>query len=149
MRYFCYLCNAKAYYSITKKYKDEVASLKKYIENYVKNNSSNIPLIVVFTNSNMKNDVENVKKQINTLFPDMKFISVLGRRTQDIPSFGLDDLLNMTLNTIKSKEQNDIYDEVKKDYKKEEGEILKKNVYDIQVNIINKLAYFIFFRYFS
>ena len=115
--------------------KSEIDALTK-----LKNNSSNIPLIVVFTNSNMKNDVENVKKQINTLFPDMKFISVLGRRTQDIQSFGLDDLLNMTLNTIKSLERNDIFNEVKKDYKKEEGEILKKNVSNIQVNIINKLV---------
>jgi hypothetical protein len=67
----------------------------------LKNNKYNIPLIVVFTNAQNNDDIENAKNQIEELFPgDDIFIKILGVPTEDIEKFGLDELLNKTLDII-------------------------------------------------
>ena len=68
-----------------------------------------------------------MKKQINNLFPGLPFIPVLARKTETQPSYGLDDLLNLTLKTIKSRDKNEIFDAVKNEYKiKETNDIKNK-----------------------
>ena len=105
----------------------------------LKNNKDNIPLIVVFTNAQIDTDVESMEKQMKNLFPDGIFISVLGRGTKEIDSFGLDELLNATLKSIKLAEQNDIFNGVKSKYIMKEEEIIKNNIAKTQVNAINQL----------
>ena len=113
----------------------EIEALKQ-----LKDNEYKIPLIVVFTNAQMANDVESMQKQIKTLIPEIQFISVLGRGTNDIKSFGLDNLLKITLNSIKSMEQNDIFKEIERKYQAKEEEIIKNNIDKKKVSIINQLV---------
>ena len=58
-----------------------------------------------------------MKNQIKNLFPDLKFIYILARKEPFIDSFGLDDWLNLTIETIKSMENNDIFEEVISEFK--------------------------------
>ena len=91
--------------------KTEINALKE-----LKNNKYNIPLIVIFTNAQIENDVNDVKKQIINLFSEDIFIPILGERTKNLSEFGLDDLLNKTLDAIKSNtKKSNLLEQVKKD----------------------------------
>ena len=83
----------------------------------LKNRIKNIPIIVVYTRAIDQNEVVSMKNQIKNLFPDLKFIYILARKEPFIDSFGLDDLLNLTIETIKSMENNDIFEEVINEFK--------------------------------
>ena len=67
----------------------------------LQNNNYNIPVIVLYTIS-VKSEIMNAENKIKDLFPDLKFIYVMAKDTQLIRKFGLDELLNLTFDTIKS-----------------------------------------------
>ena len=53
--------------------------------------------------------------------------------------FRVDDLLNITINAIKTNENNDIYETIKEDYKIKQDKIIKKKlISEIELEIINK-----------
>ena len=52
----------------------EISALDKLI-----NNTHKIPLIVFFTHALIKNDINKMRNQIKSIFPDLKFIKVLAR----------------------------------------------------------------------
>ena len=106
----------------------------------LKNDIKNIPIIVVFTYAKRFKEVESMKNQIKNLFPDLKFIPVLARKTEIKNSFGLDGLLNLTIETIKSMEKNDIFEAVMNEYKIKEENLLKNIISETSINIINKLT---------
>ena len=85
--------------------------------NDLKNNEFNIPLVVIFTKAQIKNVVEKMEKEINEKFPDLNFVPVLGRRTEVIKEFGLDELIKETIKAINSKDKNGIFDSVFNLYK--------------------------------
>ena len=95
----------------------------------LKNNSDNIPLIVVFPHAINKEEIDKTKIKIMSLFPDLKFIHVLGRRVDDIEQFNLDELLKLTIDTVKSNIKNEIFYEICNKYNEKE-----------KVNIINKIS---------
>ena len=68
----------------------------------LKENKHNLPVIVVFTHGKRDNEIKSMKNQIKNLYPDLPFIPVLARDTEHKKNYGLDDLLNLTLKTIKS-----------------------------------------------
>ena len=114
-------------------------------------NESNIPVIVVNTRAINKYEVELMKNKINNLFPDLKFIPILARdasfgyigfsrKEKVIKHFGLDDLLNITIDTIKSMKTNDIFNSVKKEYKSIEEGRIRNIITDIEENIINEIV---------
>jgi len=71
-----------------------------------------------------------MQKQIKSLFPDIKFIPVLGRETSSIKEkMGLDELLEMTLDSIKSNDKSDLFDWIKKEFRIKEEYIIKKKNY--------------------
>ena len=110
----------------------------------LKNNEYNVPLIVVFTNAQIEDDVKNMKKEIYNLFHEDIFIDVLGRKTEDIPAYGLDDLFNKTLEAIKLNNTSNYFMRVKNKFKDIKKAELTKVITNIKENIINKIAdYFI------
>ena len=113
----------------------EIAALEE-----LKNNKYNIPLIVVFTNAQKQADVDKMKEIIEKLFSENLFIYVLGEKTKDIDSFGLDELLNMTINKIKFTENNDIFNLVKNKYKIIEKNNINERLVNTEKNIINKIV---------
>ena len=103
-------------------------------------NESNIPVIVVNTRTIIKTEVELMRNKINNLFPDLKFIPILARDFIGFKHFGLDDLLNITIDTIKSMKTNDIFNSVKKEYKSIEEGRIRNIITDIEENIINEIV---------
>jgi len=113
---------------------DEKNALRK-----LKNNNQKIPIIVVFTYALISSDIKSMENQIKQEFPDLQFIDVLARNIPGINQYGLDDLLNLTINTIKSMEENDIFKAVINEYKLKESELTQNIISEIKVDIINKL----------
>ena len=96
----------------------------------LKNNTDNIPLIVVFTMAVIKDEVDKMKNEIMSLFPDIKFIPVLGRGYEDIiEPFNLDELLKITIDTVKSNIKNEIFYEIRNKY-------IEKEKINIQIKIL-------------
>lgn len=81
-----------------------------------------------------------MKEIIEKLFSENLFIYVLGEKTEDIDSFGLDELLNMTINKIKFTENNDIFNVVKNKYKIIEKKHINERLVNTEKNIINKIV---------
>ena len=106
----------------------------------LKNNEFNIPVVVIFTKAQIINVVKNMENIINEKFPDLDFIPVLGRRTEVMEEFGLDDLIERTIKAINSKDKNGIFDSVLKVYKEKEENYLSTILLEIQIDIINKLT---------
>ena len=113
----------------------EISALGKLI-----NNTHKIPLIVVFTLALIKSDIDNMRKQIKSFFPDLKFIDVLARDAAGVKKYGLNDLFKLTIDSIKSKDDNEIFDSVKNEYRIKEEEMIKYIISDDEINIINKLV---------
>ena len=111
-------------------------------------NKSNIPIIVVNTRSINVNEIDMMKKKIKVLFPDLKFIHLaardieleIGDKVKIIRKFGLDELLNLTINIVKCHESNDIFDSVKKEFKSIEEIKIQNLIKNIEKNIINEIV---------
>ena len=108
--------------------------------NELKNNAQHLPVIVVFSYAKRSKEVKNMKNQINNLFPKLPFIPVLARKTEKKESYGLDDLLNLTLNEIKFNEKNGIFEAVKNEYRIKGIEITKNKILESETDIIIKLV---------
>ena len=104
------------------------------------NNTHKIPLIVVFTLALIKSDIDNMRKQIKSFFPDLKFIDILARDAAGVKKYGLNDLFKLTIDSIKSKDDNEIFDSVKNEYRIKEEEMIKFIISDDEINIINRLV---------
>ena len=113
----------------------EISALDKLI-----NNTHKIPLIVVFTHALIEDDINKMRNQIKSIFPDLKFIKVLARDAAGVKKYGLDELFKLTLDSIKSKGDNDIIDSIKNEYRTKEEEMIKRVISDDKANIINKLV---------
>ena len=107
----------------------------------LKNNINNIPLIIVFTKSIVKSKIDDMKKQLKDKFNDCKFIPVLARETQHIKeTINLDELLEMTFESIKSNDKSEFFDKVRNVYRQKEENRLNEKISKIESNIINKLV---------
>ena len=91
----------------------------------LKENKHNLPVIVVFTHGKRDNEIKSMKNEIKNLYPDLPFIPILARDTEHKKNYGLDDLLNLTLKTIKSSKENDILKDIINEYKKRKKTIFK------------------------
>ena len=106
----------------------------------LKNNCNNIPLIIVFSNAQKKPIVENIRKQIKNLFPDTRFIPVLARETKIMDKYGLDKLLNLILDSIKTTKKSDLLNIVINTYKEKEQKYVNEMIGKIVIHIINQLV---------
>ena len=106
----------------------------------LKDNNFHIPLIVVFTHAVGETYVIKMKEQIKNLFPELKFIPVLARETEYLEKYGLDDLLNMTLSSIKSRERNEALEKIEEKYKMKEKIEINDIISILGGNTINKLV---------
>ena len=125
------------YFCVHSKYldKSEIDLLKA-----LKNNTDNIPLIVVFTMAVIKDEVDKMKNEIMSLFPDIKFIPVLGRGYEDIiEPFNLDELLKITIDTVKSNIKNEIFYEIRNKYIEKEKINIQIKILEIKRNIIKEI----------
>ena len=64
----------------------------------------------------------------------------IGDKVKIIRKFGLDELLNLTINIVKCHESNDIFDSVKKEFKSIEEIKIQNLIKNIEKNIINEIV---------
>ena len=106
----------------------------------LKNNEYNIPIIIVLTNTVIDEDRNKMEELISKNFPEKIYIQVLGRELEGIKSFGLDDLLELTLEQIKSKKDTNLFNIIKNEYEKILKNVMYEKISNIKINIINKLV---------
>ena len=104
--------------------------------NNLRKQNKNIPLIIVCTNAYDKKNVEKIKIIITENFGDIPIISVLGKPIKNtMKSYGLDQLLNLTLEECKKSVKGDVLTKMKKlitnkiinNFNKVNNEIKKKS----------------------
>ena len=74
----------------------------------LKNNKENIPLIVVFTQGIKKEEVNYMKNIVENELK-LPFISVLSKKIDELGSYGLNDLIKMTLNQCQKSTKGNVY----------------------------------------
>ena len=94
--------------------KDNVIEDKEIeIINNLKNEMSNLPLIVINTFKIEKEENSLLKQKILENCPNIKFTQLLARSTdKDCLSYGLDDLLDITLNSYNNALNGDIFNKM-------------------------------------
>ena len=104
----------------------------------LKNNKENIPLIVVFTQGIKKDEVNYMKNIIENELK-LPFISVLSKKIDLMDSYGLNDLLKMTLNQCQQSIKGNVYRSIENIISQSIKKDLEKINADIKCNINNKL----------
>ena len=93
-----------------------------------------IPLIIVFTNAINVEEIDKMRKLIEEKYLGLPFVDVLGKETKRKKSYGLDNLLNITLEICKNVEQGNIYEKIKDIFIKEIIKIFKGEFGKIKEN---------------
>ena len=101
-----------------------------------------LPLIVVYTNSKNEELVKKAEQIIKTEFNDIPFISVLAEPIENvIESFGLDKLLDMTLEICKKSVKSEAFITIKEIICDEIQKIYNKKNEDIKSDVNNEMIY--------
>ena len=79
-----------------------------------------IPLIVVYTHSIDIKKIKRVKNKIKENFKDLPFIDVLAKPNKKKAAYGLNNLLNLTLDVCQKYEKGNIYKSIRRNKKKKQ-----------------------------
>ena len=102
------------------------------------NNKEKIPLIVVYTQAIDKMEVEKMKDKIENELR-VPFINVLSEEMEGVNSYGLNDLIKLTLKKCKENNEGIIYKSIEKIISQSIKENLEKENADIKYKICEKL----------
>ena len=102
----------------------------------MKEGQDSLPIIVVYTNALDSEKIKKVKNLIQEKFTDIPFISVLAKPVVNVQGiFGLEKLLNETLNLCKKAVKGEMFKTIKEliikkieDFFRKENEVIKSNV---------------------
>ena len=102
----------------------------------LKEGQDSLPIIVVYTNALDSEKIKKVKNLIQEKFTDIPFISVLAKPVVNVQGiFGLEKLLNETLNLCKKAVKGEMFKTIKEliikkieDFFRKENEVIKSNV---------------------
>ena len=138
-----YNCNIQCIYYCVKGASLEESEIKTIEE--LKNNKDSIPLIVVFTKGVNMTEIKSMGELITDRLK-VPFINVLSKDIEDQKSYGLDDLLQLTLDECQRSTKGNLFkaielkicERVKKNLKK-----INKNIkYNIGQNMLQKFINF-------
>ena len=111
----------------------------------IKKNSDSIPVIVVFTMGINKNDIREMKNLIDTRL-NIPFINVLAEKMGQTNSYGLNDLIKLTLDICKKSVNGNVYKSIREKIKEKiisnMKEINKNIKFNISNNILEKILNF-------
>ena len=85
--------------------KEEIEFVKK-----IKELKNNVPVIIVYTQSNDVDEMNKMKNQVNSSFNQIPYVEVLAKDEEDVKSFGLDKLINITIQQCKSAFESKIFE---------------------------------------
>lgn len=101
-----------------------------------------LPLIIVYTKALNKQDVNKMKDKIKEKIGDLPFVPVLGRSvTGAMKSFGLDNLLNKTLEVCQSADKGDVLNKMKAIVTQSITDVFNKINSDIKIYNVNNIVY--------
>ena len=121
--------------------KEEVEIIKELIKDH-----ENIPLIIVYTYTKDLNDVNKMKNEIKNIFGDIPFLNILAKEIEnEVGSFGLNTLINKTIDLCKKSCKGSIYNDIKKilynevvNYFLEENKKIKNDIINEIIIYFNK-----------
>ena len=120
-------------------------NLKIKVIEEIKKNSDSIPVIVVFTMGINKNDIREMKNLIDTRL-NIPFINVLAEKMGQTNSYGLNDLIKLTLDICKKSVNGNVYKSIREKIKEKiilnMKEINKNIKFNISNNILEKILNF-------
>ena len=87
---------------------------KEFIER-IRMQKNKIPIIIVYTISEDEDKMQKVRYQVNNYFKDIPYVEILSRGDDEVESFGLDELINITIENCKSSYGSKTFDEMKKE----------------------------------
>ena len=101
-----------------------------------------LPLIIVYTKALNKQDVNKMKDKIKEKIGDIPFVPVLGRSvTGAMKSYGLDNLLNKTLEVCQSADKGDVLIKMKTIVVENITNVFNKINNDIKIFNVNNIVY--------
>ena len=101
---------------------------------------NSIPIILVYTNALNEEIYRTANLKIKDTFKDIKLIAVRAKKVEDdIDTFGLNDLLNETLNVCKNNVKGNLYENIRKICFSKITDIFKKRNELIKININNEI----------
>ena len=110
------------------------------IINNLKKKESHLPIIVVNTFKIEKEENSVIMQKLLEKFGDIKFTQLLSRSTdQGAPSYGLDDLIDITLEECNNVVKGDTFNKMKEQISKEIENNIKEQNKLIQENIKNQI----------
>ena len=111
----------------------------------IKENKESIPVIVVFTMGINNDDIKKMEDLISSRL-DLPFISVLAEKNEDLDSYGLNDLLNLTLDQCQKSQKGNMFQTIKeiicKNVIEKLEEINKKIKFSLNNNMLKKFVNF-------
>ena len=100
-----------------------------------------LPIIVVYTNALNSEKIKNVRIEVQNKFRDFPFISVLAKPVGDLQGvFGLEELLDITLNMCKKALKGEIFKSIKGLISEEIKKIFKKINENIKNDVNNEIV---------
>ena len=114
-----------------------------FIEN-LKKQKNKVPIIIVYTLSEDANKMEKMKNEINKYINDISYIEVLSKDEEGLESFGLDELINITVEKCKYSYESKTFDEMRQEINQTLINNFKKKNNNIKYAIINEaISHFI------
>ena len=119
---------------------DDIENVEIELINNLRTNNPSIPIILIYTYALSEDDYNNLKKKIDLNFPNLPFIKVLAEGVENFPSFGLNYLLELTLQKCKNEFNGKIYKAIRQKSYEEIKNTLFENHELINKNIINEIT---------
>ena len=119
--------------------KEEIEFVKK-----IKEQKNNIPVIIVYTQSQDEDDMNKMKNQVYSSFNNIPYVEVLAKDEEDAKSFGLDELINITIQQCKYAFESKTFEEMRKEINQTLIKNLKNKNLTINYLVNNEsISYFI------
>ena len=126
------------WYCVRNKYLDEEE--KKFINELIKNNGQNkLPIIIVFTHSTIKEDANSIENQVKIEFPNIPFVRTRARVEENKTSYGLDELIEKTIELCKGANQGRIFKEIKQKLNHQMINVFQNKNSEIKNNANNEI----------
>ena len=99
-----------------------------------------LPIIFVYTKSTNQEDIDEKEKILKKTFPNIPFHSVLAYDKDEVESFGLEELVYLTINVCKSAFKGKLFDGIKNEIKTDAINYFEKENEKIMLEVNKKVA---------
>ena len=121
-------------------YYDHIDKVEIELIKKLKENNPSIQIVLIYTRALSEDSYNSIKSKIEQNFPNYPFINLLAEAQKEYPSYGLNRLLEITLENCKNEFGNRIY----KDIRKKSYSEIEKNLADdhklINQEILNEVT---------